>query len=136
VSAAAAADFAQERASAELRAAARAGVAVQAGRGDAWVVVRESDARLRPAPLHRFLRVHPVSETAGLGPALRPLSAHLAGVAVEGFGSEAAEVARLLSRLGASRVCAAGRLQAPPLCWRRGHRDVLRSLSRLSFDSE
>jgi hypothetical protein len=127
---AAAALFANERAEAELRAAAGGETSVHADPGGAWCVVREADARLRPAPLHRFVRVHPVEDLRALTAALAPLRRHLAGVALAGFGAEQPAVARELATGGASLVCAPGSLQAPPLDWESEGRGVLTSLAR------
>jgi hypothetical protein len=122
----------RERAEAELRAAAGRRVAVHASSGTRWTVVREEDARLRPAPLHRFLRVLPVRGPGELLDALRPLEPYLAGVALEGFGGRSAALARELADRGASRICPFGALQAPPLDWRRDGRGVLLPLARLA----
>ena len=92
----------------------------------------ESDASLRPAPLHRFVRVHPVKDVAALAAALAPLRRHLAGVALAGFGARQPSVAVALAQLGASRVCAPGVLQAPPLGWESSGRGVLASLARFA----
>jgi hypothetical protein len=126
---AAAALFASERAAAELRAAAGTGAAVHADPAGAWCVVREVDARLRAAPLHRFVRVHPVEDLQALGAALAPLRRHLAGVALAGFGAADSRVSRELAEGGASLVCAPGSLQAPPLTWESEGRGVLTSLA-------
>jgi len=129
---AAAASIAQERAGAELRAAAGQRVALHASPGTEWTVVREADARPRPAPLHRFLRVHPVADAAELLRAMGPLGPQLAGVALEGFGRDEGRLARALADLGASRLCRPGVLQAPPLAWPREGCAVLTPLARLS----
>ncbi|UCE85491.1 MAG: hypothetical protein JSU66_14295, partial [Deltaproteobacteria bacterium] len=122
----------RERAEAELRAAAGRPVALHAGADLAWTVVCEEDARARPAPLHRFVRVHPVSDAAELCRALQPLAAHLACVGVSGFGPRAPTLARALADLGASRVCPVGAMQAPPLDWRHDGRPVLLPMARLA----
>jgi acyl-CoA reductase-like NAD-dependent aldehyde dehydrogenase len=118
---AAAAAIARERAEAEMRAAVGEAVSVRAGPGTTWTVVCEAGLALRPAPLHRFVRVQAVG-AAELVEALR--GAPLAGVA-----ASAASGAPLLA-CGASRVCAPGRLQTPPLAWPRGGLGVLTSLAR------
>jgi len=130
--AAAGAAFLYECDSAELRAAAGGRVQLFGGAAQRFAVVREADAALRPAPLHRFLRVHPVPDALALGAALRPLAPHLAGVALAGFGPESDAVARGLADLGASRVCRPGELQAPPLAWRHDNRPVLLPLARFT----
>jgi hypothetical protein len=127
----AAAAVARERAEAEMRAAAAPqALRVLASAGTAWTVVREADAAARPAPRHRFVRVHPAADVeAGLG-ALRPDAAHLAGVALAGFGAATGALAGALVDLGASRICAPGSLQAPPLAWHRDNQGVLLPLAR------
>ncbi len=129
---AAAAAVDRERSEAELRAAAGRAVALYAGADMRWTVVREGDTRLRPAPLHRFLRVLPVRDLGELCAALGPLAPHLAGVALGGFGERSAALARKLADLGASRICPLGTLQSPPLGWRRDGRGVLLPLARLA----
>jgi hypothetical protein len=127
---AAAAALARERDLAELRAAGGAPVTVRAAPGGVWTVVREADADMRPAPRHRFVRVHPATDAARCLDALRPLGARLAGVALAGLGRDAAPLAMRLAELGASRGCAPGALQSPPLAWRRDNLPVLLPLAR------
>ncbi len=130
--AAAGAAFLCECDAAELRGAADGRTRLLGGAAQRFAVVREADAALRPAPLHRFIRVHPVNDTQTLRAALRPLAPHLAGVAIAGFGSETGAVARSLAELGASRVCRPGELQAPPLAWPHDGRPVLLPLARFT----
>jgi hypothetical protein len=130
VPAAAAARIAQEREEVEFRAAAGRSVRLLAG--VRWSVVREDAPRHRPSPLHRFIRVHPCGEASGILDALRPLGPHLAGVALSGFGRDQEDLAARIGRIGASRICPPGRLQAPPLCWHQDGQGVLLPLARLS----
>ena len=120
------------RDAAELRGANGRRVAVLASSGTAWTVVREDTAELRPGPLHRFVRVHPAESAERLRAALAPVSRHLAAVAVAGFGSETTGVARELAALGASRVCAPGTCQSPPLAWHHDGEGVLAPFARVS----
>jgi Acyl-CoA reductase (LuxC) len=129
---AASAAIRRERGAAELRAAGGRPVFVHASEGTGWTVVREDSAEWRPAPLHRFVRVHPVASREALLAALAPLGPHLAAVALEGFGAATAALAAALARLGASRICRPGSLQAPPLAWRRDGQPLLLPLVRLS----
>jgi hypothetical protein len=129
---AAAAVIAHERADAELRRVAGRRVALHASEGSLWTVLREDGNEPRPAPLHRFVRVLPVRDAAALPAALAPLAAHLAGVAIEGFGSDTGSLARELADLGASRICAPGRLQAPPLAWSHSGEGVLIPVARFT----
>jgi len=128
----AAAAFAHERESAELRCAAGQRVRVLAGDASEWCVVCEEDAAPRPAPLHRFVRVHPVADLVALHDALSAYSPHLSAVAIHGFGAERAALARSLASLGASRVCAFGSMQAPPLGWHHDGQPVLVPLARFA----
>jgi len=132
VGADAAAAIAHERAQAEMSAAAGRRVTLLTGARLAWTVVREDGSAPLPAPLHRFLRVHPLKDPAALVEALRPLGPHLAAVAIEGFAAEAPALARALADLGASRVCRPGTLQSPPLAWRHDNRGVLAPLARFA----
>jgi hypothetical protein len=128
---AAAASVARERAEAEMRATAGRPVRVFASEGTAWTVVLEDEARPRPAPLHRFIRVIPVADEASLCAALAPFRSHLAAVALDGFGPATSGLARALANLGASRICPVGSLQNPPLDWPHEGRDLIRPLARL-----
>jgi hypothetical protein len=132
VDAATASAIGAERDEAELRGAAGRRVAVLASRGTAWTVVREDAPELRPGPLHRFVRVHPAHSPERLRAALAPAGRHLAAVAVEGFGPQTRGIARALAELGASRVCAPGTLQAPPLAWHCEGAGVLAPFARFT----
>jgi hypothetical protein len=132
IEAAAARDIARERAEAELRSAAGRKVALHVSGSTAWTVVLEDGPEPRPAPLHRFVRIVPVAETADLLDAIRPIGPHLAAVAIEGFGDRTRSLAHALADLGASRVCAPGALQSPPLDWRHAGRGVLTPLVRFT----
>ena len=115
-----AATIRNQREEARVREANDAGVTLCASEGTDWTVVGEADAEWRPSPLHRFIRVHPVPRFAELGEALRPVIRNLSSVALAGFEGEdgsLSEAARELSLLGVSRICPAGRLQAPPIGW-------------------
>ncbi len=132
IDASAAHAIAQQRAEAEVRRAAGRAVAIHLSDSTAWTVIVEDGIAPRPAPLHRFVRVVPVPDREQLLAALEPVGAQLAAVAVEGFGEESERLARALAELGASRVCAPGSLQSPPLDWRHGGRGVLAPLARFS----
>jgi len=132
VPATAAAAIGAERDEAELRGATGRPVRVFAGPGSTWTVVREDAPALRSSPLHRFVRVHPAGSIRELLAALAPVSRHLAGVALAGFGAQTREASRALATLGASRVCAPGTLQTPPLAWHHEGLGVFLPLARVS----
>ena len=129
---AASAAIAQARAEAEMRAAADRRVVLHASETTAWTVVREQTHRSRPAPLHRFVRVHPVRDVGGLVEALRPLGPHLAAGALDAFGADQPDLARALADLGASRLCRPGAMQCPPLAWHHDGRGPLTPLARFT----
>jgi hypothetical protein len=122
----------RERDEAEMRAAGGAPVRLHRGAGSSWTVVAEADSRIRPAPLHRFVRVQPVADITGLVESLTPVRHHLASVGVGGFDDRRRNLARALNQLGVSRICSLGTMQAPPLSWCRDGRGVLLPLARLS----
>jgi hypothetical protein len=95
-------------------------------------VVAEADSEIRPAPLHRFVRVHPVAGVTGLLEALTPIGHHLASVGVGGFQDRRSEIVAALTHLGVSRICPLGTMQAPPLDWCHDGRGVLLPLARLT----
>ena len=117
---ASAAAIRSERAAAELRGASDRETRVIGG--DGWVVVRESDARARPAPLHRFVRVHPVRDADELARALDPLVPHLSTVGHVGLEDG------LLGALPGPRKVALGTMQTPPLSWNHDGIGTLRPL--------
>lgn len=125
VAPAAAARIAHERAAAELRAAAGRDVVLHAG--DAFTVIAEEDGAPRDAPLHRFVRVHPVAAMDEARACLTPLVGRVAALACEGFSSPTG-TAELARALGATRRASFGRLQAPPLDWARDDLGVLTAL--------
>jgi len=122
----------RERDEAEMRAAGGSPVRVYRSTGSSWTVIAEADARFRPAPLHRFVRIHPVAGLHDLLKALTPVKHHLASVGVEGFCEQRREITAALTQLGASRICPLGTMQAPPLSWCHDGRGVLPPLARLS----
>ena len=129
VTPAAASVIAQERDTAMLRESASGRVRVLTPAGGAFTVVREQDCQLRAAPLHRFLRVHPAPDADALERGIAPYARHLAGVAHAGLAPDAIQ---LLVRTGASRLCAPGILQCPPLDWHHDGMPVLTPMARIT----
>ena len=128
-----------EREEARMRAANGAEIVLRESEGSLWTVVGEADATWRPNPLHRFVRVHPVSRFDELPDALTPVVRNLSSVALAGFDDdlEKLDATRLeLSRLGVPRLCPAGRLLAPPIGWHHDGLPVVLPLTRFSsFES-
>ena len=120
---AAAAAVRRETGEAEIRRAAGIDVSIRGDEALRWTVVREADARWRPTPLHRFVRVHPIEGRAHLLRVLEPIAIHLAGIACD-------LPARDLAPLGAARICEPGSLQTPPLAWHHDGQPLLAPLLR------
>ena len=120
---AAAAAVRRETGEAEMRRAAGIDVSIRGDEALRWTVVREADARWRPTPLHRFVRVHPIEGRAHLLRVLEPIAMHLAGIACD-------LPARDLAPLGAARICEPGSLQTPPLAWHHDGQPLLAPLLR------
>ena len=120
----AAAAIRRERDEAEMRRAAGSDVSVRGDEALRWTVVREADASWRPAPLHRFVRVHPIEGVDHLLRVLEPVASHLAGVATDLPEEE-------LASLGA-RICKPGSLQIPPLGWHHDGQPLLAPLAVVS----
>lgn len=130
--------IAQERSEARMRTAAGSGMLFE---GAQHTLVLEPDARPRPAPLGRFLRLLLIDSVDALMRALQPFSGQLSNVCVAGFeaptgpgpadglspapSTEGTFDARpadssffaALSRMGVSRVTKPGSLQTPPIDW-------------------
>ncbi len=115
-----------------MRKAAGRDVTLWADSGTRWTVVCEDDLAWRPAPLYRFVRVQPARDRSSLLSAISNVSAHLAAVAMAGFGSETPEVACRVAALGASRICAPGSMQTPPLGWHHNGQSPLHPFLRFS----
>jgi hypothetical protein len=96
-------------------------------------LVLEADARPRPAPLHRFLRLHPVDDGAGLVRALEPFRGQLSNVAFAGFPDDARRsLEDALAALGVSRFTAPGQLQTPPVDWPHDGLPLLLPMARFA----
>lgn len=97
-----------ERDEARMRFAALESGQLYEGENLRWTVVLEADARPRRAPLHRFVRIHPVADLAELESVLAPQASRLSTAALAGVDSE-------IAALAGARICAPGEMQRPPL---------------------
>jgi hypothetical protein len=94
------------------------------GPSSAWCVRQTSDASVTLGPGLRCVRVAPVEGLAEAIQALRAARPPLAGVGVAGATTHGAETGiddtalqNALRRAGATLVCPAGHMQAPPIDW-------------------
>jgi len=111
-----------EREEARMRFAASGVGQLYESQGVRWTVVLEPDAQPRPAPLHRFLRIHPISDrtadgsgrgaVSSVGELLDPIADQLSTVAAAGFLDP---LPAGLSGGAGYRVCQPGQMQRPGL---------------------
>jgi hypothetical protein len=90
---------------------------------DAWTVIYDAEPRFSASVLNRVIFVRPLPEDAAA--ALAPAWRFLSTIAIWPNRREFAERA---AALGASRVCALGRMQEPPWTWRQDGRQTLAPL--------
>ncbi|MBM4384991.1 MAG: hypothetical protein FJ091_16690 [Deltaproteobacteria bacterium] len=123
---------ANEIATFELRAASSGEAELRRDAGNAWALLAERESVFRGSPLGRALRVLFIPDLSALEATLAPVARHLASAGVAGFTrTAAAEVGQRLAALGASRICPAGSMQAPPISWCHDGQGVLATLARL-----
>jgi hypothetical protein len=108
----------------EFRAANDQRVKVWASPGStAWTVICDPDSNFTASCLNRVVFVKPLP--ADFAAALAGVRPHLSTIAI--WPATANNVA-LVTGLGASRICAAGEMQSPPLTW---HQDGIAPLAAL-----
>jgi hypothetical protein len=101
------------------------------GLSGAWCVRQSSDPTITLGPGLRCVRVAAVADRAAAIAALRAAKPPLAGVGVAGAttggdssGADDAALSTALRAAGATLVCPAGFMQAPPIDWRPDARAV------------
>jgi hypothetical protein len=81
-------------------------------------VIVDPDARFRPSPGLRTVRVHPLEDLAALPAILEPWRGRLQGAALA--GEKAWDLEDRLAGLGISRCAPPGELQSPDATWHNG----------------
>ncbi len=117
----------------EMRAARGEDAELRSDPGRAWSLLAERELAVRGSPLYRVLRVHFAPDASAFDAWLAPISRHLACAGLGGFAPEPQrQLAHRLAARGASRVCALGQMQAPPISWSHDGQGVLVPLARLT----
>ncbi|MEE9279576.1 MAG: acyl-CoA reductase [Myxococcota bacterium] len=98
----------------------------------AWTVAYDPTGPLPSPGALRFARVVAVASRAELAERCRELSPHLSCVGESGWREGGAEIAEIAASAGASRVCALGRMQLPPIDWNHDGLSPLRPMLRLT----
>jgi hypothetical protein len=121
-----AAEIADVRANYRFRAASDPRVALwESADSSAWTVIFEDDPWFAASCLNRVVYVKPLPEN--LASALEPVLPWLAAVGIWPATPAHAETA---ATLRPSRICPAGRMQAPPLTWHQEGRQTLAPMAR------
>jgi hypothetical protein len=94
----------------------------------AWTVVFESDARFQASCLNRFIYVKAVGSVTEVLQAADSVREKVSTVGIDASESAAQKLAAEFARWGATRVCALGQMQNPPLAWRHDGRPTLGDL--------
>jgi len=94
----------------------------------AWTVVYEVDPRFQLSCLNRFIYVKAVAGLTEAVQAAEPVRGQVSTVGLAASGEKAELVATEWARWGATRICAIGQMQNPPLTWRHDGRPSLGDL--------
>ena len=113
----------------EVRAAASPETRLWQSEGStSWTVVYEADPAFQASCLNRFVYVKPVDNLEQALHAAEAVREKISTVALAASDSRAEELAGVLARWGATRICPIGRMQTPSLLWRHDGRPSLGDL--------
>ena len=93
-----------------------------------WTVVFELDPQFQTSCLNRFVYVKPAASVEHTLHVLAPVRGRVSTVGVAAPRPRMLAIAHQLAAWGVSRVCPLGRMQKPPIWWRRDGRPVLADL--------
>ena len=108
------------------------GLDVSGDHGLRWTVITSSEPFPYPEPVgHGVIYVSPVESSRQLRKLLRPVWGIVSCTGVAGKLSPGWD--DVLQDAGVSRICEPGEMQAPPLDWQNGNRDLLAELLKMSW---
>ena len=126
ISVAKSAAIAAKRSLYESLAAHRGDVKIWASENStAWTVVFEHEIRFRFSPLNRFIFVKPVPDLAAVLQGIDEIRGKVSTVGLAAPPEKTGVLARQFADWGATRICALGQMQNPPLKWRHDGRPAL-----------
>jgi hypothetical protein len=94
----------------------------------AWTVIYEADARFQVSCLNRFIYVKSVADLKTALESADQIRGKVSTVGLATPEEKWDEIATLLGRWGATRICPIGQMQNPPLFWRHDGRPALGDL--------
>jgi len=94
----------------------------------AWTVIYESDPRFQLSCLNRFVYVKSVPDLKTALENTDSIRGKVSTVGIAAPEAKALELAAVLARWGATRICPLGQMQNPPLTWRHDGRPLLGDL--------
>ncbi len=94
----------------------------------AWTVVYEAEPRFQLSCLNRFIYVKPVESLTQALQSADDVRSRISTVGLAATEDQVQELATVLARWGATRVCPLGQMQNPPLAWRHDGRPALADL--------
>jgi hypothetical protein len=94
----------------------------------AWTVIYEADARFQLSCLNRFIYVKGVADLKTALECADSVRGKVSTVGIATPEEKTNEIATQLARWGATRICALGQMQSPPLMWRHDGRPALGDL--------
>lgn len=94
----------------------------------AWTVVYESDPKFQLSCLNRFVYVKSVPDLKTALENADSIRGKVSTIGIAAPEAKALEMAAVLARWGATRICPLGQMQNPPLTWRHDGRPVLGDL--------
>jgi len=118
------------RGTAELQAAAGAGVEVHHGGTRAWTVIFDPGPELGPSCVGRLIRVRAVADVREVPAVVSPLWRHLQTAALAGCGTRRERLASALADVGVSRIAGFATAPFPAPWWHHDGQGPLRALVR------
>jgi hypothetical protein len=112
----------------ELRELAGDDVVLRAAKDLTWSIVYEPLKEFASSPLHRFIRIVPLSDLKDIVNYLEPIKGYMQNAGLEVGEKRRPEFFKLFARLGVSRICPAGKMPTPSMMW---HHDGLPCLGEM-----